>query len=74
MEVGSIVGLGPGVEVPVGRRVGVGESDGFGVGVSVNTSVDVGVGVIVTILRVSGERVGKLTEVGVIVGVGDPLG
>ena len=62
MEVGSIVGLGPGVEVPGGRRVGVGESDGFGVGV------------IVTILRVSGERVGKLTEVGVIVGVGDPLG
>ena len=75
VEVGSIVGLGPEVDVPVGTRVGVGESDGFGVNVGVMVAVNtaVGVGVIVTILRVSGERVGKLTEVGVIVGVGDPL-
>ena len=76
VEVGSIVEVGPGVADAAGWRVAVADVDGLGVNVGARVAVNtaVGFGVIVTIFRVSGERVGKLTVVGVIVGVGEPFG
>ncbi len=42
--------------------------------VSMGVGTRVGVGVIVTNANVCGDRVGKVTAVGVIVGVGEPFG
>lgn len=77
MEVGKGVSVGPGVPVAVAVKAGVmvrDKAEGLFVGVLVGGGARVGVGVIVTNANVCGDRVGKVTGVGVTVGVGEPFG
>ena len=77
MAVGKGVSVGPGVPVGVAGTDGVvvrEETEGLFVGVIVGVKKSVGVGVIVTNASVCGDKVGKFTFVGVMVGVGEPLG
>ena len=77
MAVGKGVSVGPGVPVAVAVKAGVivrDRAEGLFVGVLVGVRKRVGVGVIVTSSSVCGDKVGKATFVGVMVGVGDPFG
>ena len=64
-----------GEPVTLGEPVATGEALGVTSGAALDVAVGgPGVGVSVTRASVSGEKVGELTPVGVIVGVGEPLG